>query len=63
MSRDLSATRDFFGPRAAGWDEKFPDDGPVYARAVAALVQAVVMRPLRRLLGGRRSAVRPGGAH
>jgi hypothetical protein len=33
------------------------------ARAVAALVQAVVMRPLRRLLGGRRSAVRPGGAH
>jgi len=37
MSRDLSATRQFFGPRAAGWDEKFSDDGPVYARAVAEL--------------------------
>ncbi len=37
MPRDLSATRQFFGPRAAGWDEKFSDDGPVYARAVAEL--------------------------
>ena len=34
---DLGATQEFFGPRAAGWDEKFPDDGPVYARAVAEL--------------------------
>jgi SAM-dependent methyltransferase len=34
---DLGATREFFGPRAAAWDEKFPDDGPVYAAAVAEL--------------------------
>jgi len=38
MSRDLSATRQFFGPRAAGWDEKFPDDGPVFAAAIALLL-------------------------
>ena len=37
MSRHLNATRDFFGPRAPGWDGKFPDDGPVYAAAVAEL--------------------------
>ncbi|MCK7625704.1 methyltransferase domain-containing protein [Streptomyces sp. RS10V-4] len=29
--------RAFFGPRAAGWDAKFPDDGPAYAAGVAAL--------------------------
>jgi SAM-dependent methyltransferase len=34
---DLRATRDFFGPRAVGWDDKFPDDGPAYERAVAEL--------------------------
>ncbi|WP_405010743.1 class I SAM-dependent methyltransferase [Kitasatospora sp. NBC_01539] len=28
-------TREFFGARAAGWDAKFPDDGPRYAAAVA----------------------------
>jgi SAM-dependent methyltransferase len=34
---DLVHTREFFGPRAAGWDERFPDDGPVYAAAVAVM--------------------------
>lgn len=34
---DRSATRAFFGPRAATWDERFPDDGPAFASAVAAL--------------------------
>ncbi|HWE55521.1 MAG TPA: class I SAM-dependent methyltransferase [Acidimicrobiales bacterium] len=34
---DLQATRDFFGPRAAGWDDKFPDDEPAYKGAVAEL--------------------------
>ena len=34
---DLRATREFFGPRAAGWDDKFPDDGPAYEAAVAEL--------------------------
>ena len=27
----------FFGARAAGWEERFPDDGPRFARAVAEL--------------------------
>jgi SAM-dependent methyltransferase len=34
---DLDATRAFFGPRAATWDERFPDDGPAFAAAVDAL--------------------------
>jgi len=34
---DLARTRAFFGSRAAGWDAKFPDDGPLYAAAVADL--------------------------
>jgi SAM-dependent methyltransferase len=34
---DLAGTRAFFGPRAAGWDDRFADDGPAYARAVAEL--------------------------
>ena len=37
MPSDLARTREFFGPKAAEWDEKFPDDGPVYAAAVADL--------------------------
>jgi len=40
VAQDLSATRAFFGPRAAGWEERFPDDGPAYARAVAELALA-----------------------
>jgi SAM-dependent methyltransferase len=34
---DIAATRAFFGPRAATWEDKFPDDGPAFARAVAEL--------------------------
>jgi SAM-dependent methyltransferase len=30
---DIAGTRAFFGPRAAGWEERFPDDGPRYRRA------------------------------
>ncbi|WP_222193068.1 class I SAM-dependent methyltransferase [Modestobacter italicus] len=30
-------SRTFFGARAAGWEEKFPDDGPRFERAVAEL--------------------------
>jgi SAM-dependent methyltransferase len=37
VAQDLSATRAFFGPRAAGWEDRFPADGPAYARAVAEL--------------------------
>jgi SAM-dependent methyltransferase len=36
-SGELAAIRAFFAPRAAGWEEKFPDDGPAFAAAVDAL--------------------------
>ncbi|OPF78928.1 SAM-dependent methyltransferase [Streptomyces antioxidans] len=32
-----AAVREFFTPRAAEWDRRFPDDGPAYAAAVADL--------------------------
>lgn len=32
-----SDTQTFFGSRAAAWEEKFPDDGPRFQRAVAEL--------------------------
>ncbi|MGH3440375.1 MAG: class I SAM-dependent methyltransferase [Sciscionella sp.] len=32
-----AATRAFFGPRAAGWEDRFPDDGPSYEQAVTEL--------------------------
>ncbi|MFJ3903630.1 class I SAM-dependent methyltransferase [Streptomyces sp. NPDC090025] len=35
MSDDPTQVREFFGARAARWDSRFPDDGPVYAAAVA----------------------------
>lgn len=35
--RDLQA---FFGPRAAGWEDRFPDDGRQFARAVRELAPA-----------------------
>ncbi|MFK0294136.1 class I SAM-dependent methyltransferase [Streptomyces sp. NPDC090442] len=38
--------RAFFGVRAAGWDAKFPDDGPAYAAGVAELG----LRPGQRVL-------------
>ncbi|GAA1184488.1 class I SAM-dependent methyltransferase [Streptomyces hebeiensis] len=37
MDHDHTRVREFFGVRAAGWDTRFPDDGPAYAAAVAAL--------------------------
>jgi SAM-dependent methyltransferase/uridine kinase len=33
----LRRTRAFFGRRAAGWEDRFPDDAPLYAAAVAEL--------------------------
>src|SRR4051794_11364672 len=33
----MAETETFFGARAAGWEEKFPDDGPRFARAVGEL--------------------------
>ncbi|MFC8564811.1 class I SAM-dependent methyltransferase [Streptomyces sp. NPDC057245] len=37
MSSDHTHVQEFFGARAADWDSRFPDDGPVYAAAVAEL--------------------------
>lgn len=37
MSDDHTHVQEFFTPRAAGWDRRFPDDGPAYAAAVAEL--------------------------
>ena len=37
MSDDHTHVQEFFSARAAGWDGKFPDDGPAYAAAVAEL--------------------------
>ncbi|WP_137991598.1 class I SAM-dependent methyltransferase [Streptomyces vilmorinianum] len=37
MSDDPTHVQEFFGARAAGWDARFPDDGPAYAAAVAEL--------------------------
>jgi SAM-dependent methyltransferase len=42
MNRDgpstgVAATRAFFGPRAASWEDRFPDDGPAYRQAVREL--------------------------
>ncbi|WP_395293531.1 class I SAM-dependent methyltransferase [Kitasatospora hibisci] len=34
---ELARTREFFAARAAGWDTRFPDDGPRYAAAIAEL--------------------------
>ncbi|MEU6370776.1 class I SAM-dependent methyltransferase [Streptomyces sp. NPDC046931] len=37
MSDDHTHVQEFFTARAADWDTRFPDDGPAYAAAVAAL--------------------------
>ncbi|MEV7872394.1 methyltransferase domain-containing protein [Streptomyces sp. NPDC088124] len=37
MAHDHTHVREFFGARAAAWDARFPDDGPAYTAAVAAL--------------------------
>ncbi|MFE0964457.1 class I SAM-dependent methyltransferase [Streptomyces fungicidicus] len=37
MSDDHTHVQEFFTARAAGWDRRFPDDGPAYAAAVAGI--------------------------
>ncbi|MBC2864434.1 class I SAM-dependent methyltransferase [Streptomyces mexicanus] len=37
MSEEHTHVQEFFTARAADWDSRFPDDGPAYAAAVAAL--------------------------
>jgi SAM-dependent methyltransferase len=61
-------TQAFFALRAPGWDRRFPDDGPAYAAAVAALGPAAgdavadVGCGTGRALPALRDAVGPGGA-
>jgi SAM-dependent methyltransferase len=63
----VAATREFFGSRAAGWEDRFPDDGPLYAAAVGALaprwggVVADVACGTGRALPWLRAAVGPSG--
>ncbi|MEU5452038.1 MULTISPECIES: methyltransferase domain-containing protein [Streptomyces] len=37
MTDDHTSVLDFFTPRAACWDSRFPDDGPAYAAAAGLL--------------------------
>ncbi|MBX7550983.1 class I SAM-dependent methyltransferase [Streptomyces sp. tea 10] len=37
MSEDHTRVQEFFGARAAGWDSRFPDEGPAYTAAVTEL--------------------------
>ncbi|MFI2780357.1 class I SAM-dependent methyltransferase [Streptomyces sp. ALB3] len=37
MADDHTHVQDFFSVRAAGWDRRFPEDGPAYAAAVGEL--------------------------
>lgn len=37
MADDHTHVRNFFTPRAAGWESRFPDDGPAYAAAAGLL--------------------------
>jgi len=63
----IDETRSFFAPRAATWDERFPDDDPAFAGAVAALelrpgaVAADVGCGTGRALPHLRAAVGPAG--
>jgi SAM-dependent methyltransferase len=66
-STDIAATRAFFAPRAAGWEIRFPDDGPSYRQAVAELAPpaggavADVACGTGRALPELRAAVGPAG--
>jgi SAM-dependent methyltransferase len=70
LGRDLhpGETRAFFAPRAATWEQRFPDDDPAYAAAVAELGLRAGQVALDagcgtgRALPHLRGAVGPGGS-
>lgn len=68
MSDDHTKIQEFFTARAADWDARFPDDGPVYRAAVAELGLRQGGRVLDagcgtgRALPALRDAVGPSGA-
>ncbi|MGW8887533.1 class I SAM-dependent methyltransferase [Streptomyces sp. NPDC055749] len=67
MTDDRTHVQDFFAARAAGWDSRFPDDGPAYTAAVETLGlrrgDAVLDAGCGtgRALAALREAVGPGG--
>ncbi|MGP3770695.1 class I SAM-dependent methyltransferase [Streptomyces sp. SDT5-1] len=67
MNDDATRVQEFFAARAADWDTRFPDDGPAYAAAVAALELRPGARVLDagcgtgRALAPLRAAVGPSG--
>ncbi|MEU2351103.1 methyltransferase domain-containing protein [Modestobacter sp. NPDC049651] len=64
----MAEPQTFFGSRAAGWEERFPDDGPRYEQAVAELGVGIGDRVLDagcgtgRALPVLRAAVGPRGS-
>lgn len=64
---DFTGTWAFFGPRAADWEDRFPDDGPEFERAIAELRPATggvvvdVGCGTGRALPAMRAAVGPAG--
>ncbi|MEU6388285.1 methyltransferase domain-containing protein [Streptomyces sp. NPDC046939] len=67
MNDEHARVQEFFAARAADWDTRFPDDGPAYAAAVAALGLRPGARVLDagcgtgRALAPLRAAVGPSG--
>ena len=56
---EIAHISEFFGPRTAGWETRFPDDGPAYDAAVAALGPAPGRDRPRRGLRYRSGAALP----
>ena len=60
--RDFGATRAFFAARAEGWDARFGEDGPAFARAVTTLAPGLGATVLDLGCGTGRAAPHLGAA-